>query len=166
VSAARATTVAEPELKQEAERVVESNETEQVLVEAKQQAEGGVDLLERLVDRLGGKAGVQAVFGAPVEREGITVIPVAKTRWAFGAGSGSGPAMAREAGGHSTEAQMAGGAGGGGAAGAQPVGYIEVGPGGARFRPIVEPYPSPLMLLAVGAMIALILRALARILRG
>lgn len=48
-------------------------------------------LLERLADQVGGKAGAKAVFGDSVERDGITVIPVARVRWGVGAGGGAGP---------------------------------------------------------------------------
>lgn len=111
--------------------------------------------LERLVDLIGGRAGVQAVFGAPIERDGVTVVPVARVRWGFGAGSGSGPAEG---------AGSAGGSGGAGGASGDPVGYIEIGPSGASFRPIVAPYPNPLFLIAVGIMVGSILRGLARLL--
>lgn len=130
--------------------------------EARQAAEGGASerMLERLVDRIGGKAGVQAVFGEPIERDSVTVVPVARVRWAFGAGSGRGPVAGADAGG------MAGGSGGGGGASADPIGYVEIGPSGAAFRPIVNPYPNPLFLIAVGVMTAMILRGLGRLLRG
>ena len=121
---------------------------------------GAEGLLERLVDRIGGRTGVQAVFGDPIERNGITVIPVARVRWGFGGGSGSGPVTG------AADAGMAGGSGGGGAVGAVPVGYIEMGPAGASFRTIAEAYPNPLFLLAVGVMAGMILRGLARLLRG
>ena len=120
---------------------------------------GAEGLLERLVDRIGGRTGVQAVFGEPIERQGVTIVPVARVRWGVGGGSGSGPVAGMEG------AATAGGTGGGGAAGAVPVGYIEIGPDGASFRSIADAYPSPLFLLAVGVMSAMVLRALARLLR-
>ena len=47
-----------------------------------------VRLVERLADKLGSSAHSTAVFGEPVERDGVTVIPVAKARWGFGGGGG------------------------------------------------------------------------------
>jgi hypothetical protein len=47
------------------------------------------ELLRRIGQAVGDKADVSAVFGEPVEREGITVIPVAKARFAFGGGAGA-----------------------------------------------------------------------------
>jgi uncharacterized spore protein YtfJ len=80
------------------------------------------DLVERLAKRVGGSMRASAAFGKPVERGGVTVIPVARARWAFGAGSGG------------DETQRGGG--GGGAATVKPVGYIEVRKTGAVYKPI------------------------------
>ena len=59
--------------------------------EARKAAEGSAAdrLLERIVERLGGRSGVRAAFGEPVERGDLTVVPVARVRWAFGAGEGA-----------------------------------------------------------------------------
>ena len=48
---------------------------------------------------------------------------------------------------------------------ADPVGYLEIGPDGASFIPITPVMPSPALILAGGATAALLLRALARLLR-
>ena len=51
---------------------------------------GPIDgFVERMAERLGGKASVRAVFGKPITRDGLTIIPVARVRWAFGGGAGS-----------------------------------------------------------------------------
>jgi uncharacterized spore protein YtfJ len=128
--------------------------------EARQAAEHGgpTDRLVRLVlGRLGGRIGVKALFGDPVERGDVTVIPVGRLRWFFGAGSGSGPGSQEDA-----DATGEGSGAGGGAIG-DPVGYLEIGPSGVRFRRIVEFPPNPLMVLAVGVSAALILRNAARL---
>lgn len=133
-------------------------------------------LVDRLVGRLGGRGVVQAVFGDPIERGEVTVIPVARSRWLFGgmqrelSGSGTlrraaGANGAEPLGGAEGEAQGAG-VGGGGSMTVVPVGYIEIGPSGATFRPIVEGMPSPLFLLAAGITGAIVLRAVGRLLRG
>lgn len=114
-------------------------------------------LLEHLAQLVGARADVRAVFGDPVSQEGMTVIPVARVRWGFGGGGGradgppSGPAS---------------GSGGGGGVAADPIGYLEIGPAGAAFRPIPQPYPSPLFVLASGMTAAIVLRALVRMIRG
>lgn len=128
--------------------------------EARRAAEGSSTdhFLERLADRIGARAGVQAVFGEPVQRGDLTVVPVARVRWFFGGGAGSGGDTAGEGG-------FGSGSGGGGGVVADPVGYVEIGPSGATFEPIVQPYPSPVFLLASGITAAIVLRALARLVR-
>jgi len=113
-------------------------------------------LLERLAELVGARAGVQAVFGEPIRHDDRTVIPVARVRWGFGGGGGSadGPTSG-----------PASGSGGGGGVAADPIGYVEIGPEGAAFRPIREPYPSPLFLIACGLTAGIVLRALARLAR-
>jgi uncharacterized spore protein YtfJ len=135
---------------------------------------GPIDgFVERMAERVGGKASVRAVFGDPIERDGLTIIPVARVRWGFGGGSGTGPVAvgpgldgegptAAEA---SDLSQIGSGSGGGGGVTADPVGYLEIGPDGATFKPIVSPMPSAGFLLAAGATAALVLRGLARLIR-
>jgi uncharacterized spore protein YtfJ len=128
--------------------------------------------VERMAERVGGKASVRAIFGDPIERGGITVIPVARVRWGFGGGAGRGPiavgpGLGDDATGTTTfdEGLSGSGTGGGGGVAADPVGYLEIGPDGAIFKPIVSPMPSPGFLLAAGATAALLLRGIARLLR-
>src|SRR5437867_4194632 len=87
--------------------------------------------LERLADKVGANAGAAMVYAAPVERDGVTVIPVGKVRWGFGGGFGEAQ----------KEASTGGGTGGGAGGGVMvsPVGYIELAHGETRFRPIVDP---------------------------
>jgi uncharacterized spore protein YtfJ len=127
--------------------------------EARRAAEGGLaeQFVERLVERIGGRASVTAVFGAPTERGGVTVIPVARVRWGFGGGAGEGG---------EPKGPTGYGSGGGGGVSADPVGFVEIGPDGAVFRPITQPYPSPLFLLLSGIAAAIVLRAMARLIRG
>jgi uncharacterized spore protein YtfJ len=98
-------------------------------VEAREQSQLVNELLERIGQTVGQRAQVSAVFGEPVEREGLTVIPVAKARFGFGGGGGSGGREGDEG---------AGGGGGGGAA-VTPIGYIEVRDGSAEFKRISTP---------------------------
>src|SRR5258705_776452 len=46
------------------------------------------DFLANLAEKLGAAAKASEVFAEPVERDGVTVIPVAKARWEFGGGAG------------------------------------------------------------------------------
>ena len=111
-------------------------------------------LLERLAELVGAKAGVQAVFGEPTTHGDLTVIPVARVRWGFGGGGGRA---------ETPPAGPASGSGGGGGVAADPIGYLELGSEGAAFRPIREPYPSPLFLIASALAAAIVLRAFARV---
>jgi len=81
--------------------------------------------LEGLAERIGARVQSSAVFGPAVERDGVTVIPVARARWGFGGGAGG------DGGGE--------GSGGGGGGVVSPLGYIEVRESGAEFKPIRDP---------------------------
>jgi uncharacterized spore protein YtfJ len=109
------------------------------------------ELLERISSTVGEKANVSTVFGDPVEREGITVIPVARARFGFGGGGGSG----------GPEGEEGSGGGGGGGAMVTPVGYIEVGRGGASFKRISGP-TDLVALVAAASLAALALKRLLR----
>ncbi|WP_151477786.1 spore germination protein GerW family protein [Streptomyces albicerus] len=114
-----------------------------------------VALLERLAEKLGGRASVTTVYGAPVTGDGVTVIPVARVGFGFGAGVG------REV----DAAKTGEGGGGGGGAGAKPVGFIEIRNGSATYRPIRDPWVDvvvPLAALVLGGALPKIVRALRR----
>jgi uncharacterized spore protein YtfJ len=104
------------------------------------------DILSTLADRLGGRFTASTVFGSPVEREGVTVIPVATVRFGLGGGGGEDPS-----GGQSGE-------GGGGAGSGAPVGYIEIKDGRSRFVPLVHPARMVAMFCATAVAIVLSLR--------
>jgi uncharacterized spore protein YtfJ len=85
----------------------------------------GGGFVERLAQRLGVAVDASHVFGAPVEREGLTVIPVARAVYGFGGGGGG------------REGEE--GEGGGAGVALTPVGFIEMGGGAARFRHFRDP---------------------------
>ncbi|MBO0719819.1 MAG: sporulation protein [Blastocatellia bacterium] len=80
------------------------------------------DFLNRMAELLRATANVSTIFGEPIERDGITVITVAKVAYGFGGGRGQG--------------NGGDGTGGGGGIHVSPVGYIEIGNGGAVYKPI------------------------------
>lgn len=98
-------------------------------------------LVERLAQIFSTSITAQTVYGTPVERDGVTVIPVARAAFGFGGGNG-------------TDAPAKSGAGGGGGAAVTPVGFIELSEGRARFRPIRS---SVVPLVAVSGVVALLL---------
>lgn len=85
----------------------------------------GPSFVERLAERMTPTSS-RAVFSEPVERDGVTVIGVAKARWGFGGGGGS------------DDEKGSKGSGGGGAS-AAPLGYITIRQGEATFQPIKDP---------------------------
>jgi uncharacterized spore protein YtfJ len=102
-------------------------------------------LMERTINRLTEVAGPSAVFGAPVVRDDMTVIPVCRVSvgLGFGGGGGSGPARAEDA--HTEDAhaeqapaQSGEGLGGGGGSQGRPVAAIVLTPGQVQIRPIID----------------------------
>lgn len=118
-------------------------------------AQASVTLLERLAEKLGGRASVTAVYGEPVTAEGVTVVPVAKVAYGFGGGTG-----------RTVEGAKAGdGGGGGGGVEAKPIGYIEIRDGVSTYRPIRDPWRDialPLAALALALTFPKAVRALRR----
>jgi uncharacterized spore protein YtfJ len=98
-------------------------------VDAGQRVELVNALLERIGEAVGQRAQASAVFGEPVQQQGLTVIPVARARFGFGGGGGSG----------GRQGQEGGGGGGGGGAIVTPIGFIEVNDTGAAFKRISTP---------------------------
>ena len=113
----------------------------------------GAGVVDRLADRIGAHAGAGAVFGEPVERGGLTIIPVAQSMWGSGAGTGD-------------SVEDGAGAGGGGGAMTKPLGYIEIRDHGAAFVPLHQPWQDVKLVIAYAFMVLVISRAINRILRG
>jgi uncharacterized spore protein YtfJ len=106
--------------------------------EAKREAEADAagDRLDTFMQTLGGTASARAVFGEPVERDGVTIVPVARVRYGGGGGGGRGPGRKKQ--GASGDAEQTGFGRGGGVL-AAPVGYIELSGGRATYRRIADP---------------------------
>jgi uncharacterized spore protein YtfJ len=115
------------------------------LDEAKREAEAGAadDRFSKLAEALGGAASAQTVFGAPVEKDGVTIVPVARVRYGVGGGGGRGPGRKRRDAGDAEQV----GYGQGGGLQAAPVGYIEIRDGQASYRRIADPVRSLLLVL-------------------
>ncbi|PRY10163.1 sporulation protein YtfJ [Pontibacter ummariensis] len=117
-------------------------------------AEGGATqktFVERIAENLGGVANAERVYGNPVERDGLTIIPVAKAQFGFGGGAG------KKAGEE--------GSGGGGGISLTPIGYIEMKQGNSQFRPIRD-QQTLLKVIAVGGLLALLtVRSLTKLLK-
>jgi len=105
---------------------------------------------QRLAEQLGATANARTVYGEPVERNDITVIPVARVCYGFGGGGGG-------------RLPEAAGSGGGGGVAITPVGYIELKEATTRFRPIRS---STASIIAVSGVVAwALLRSLPKLWR-
>lgn len=136
------------------------SELSRVMREAEQAATGRASsFLEGLAERLGFHARAGAVFGDPVEKGGVTVIPVAKIRYGFGGGSGSDTKDEGEGSKHDE------GSGGGGGLTASPLGFIEVREDSAEFKPINDPMAAVPVILASAFAAWVVLRGLRRLVR-
>jgi len=100
---------------------------------------GRLQLVENLANTIATRATAQTIYGTPIERHGITVIPVGKVRYGLGGGSG-------------TRNEDVG-SGGGGGVDINPVGFIEIKDGFSKFRRIN--YPSFILEVIAGLSIGL-----------
>ncbi|MFW6376861.1 MAG: spore germination protein GerW family protein [archaeon] len=115
-----------------------------------------------IIEAVRDHAGVETAFGEPIEREGRTVVPVARVAYGFGGGFGEGAEVERDEDGE--ESAEVGGSGGGGGGGAmtRPLGVIEVTDHETRFVPLGDRRRS-LAVAGVAFLVGLLLgRSLAR----
>lgn len=121
--------------------------------EAEAAARGStIQVLERVAEKLGVHAGASAAFGEPVERDGVTVIPVAQALIGIGGGGGTSP-------------DDESGAGAGGGAITRPLGYIEISGHSARFVPFQPGWMNPGVLLTAVLILLIVARSLSRVAR-
>lgn len=88
--------------------------------------------LEQTMSRLVNIARTDAVFGQPVQRDGVTIIPCSEVALGLGLGGGSAPRSDTGA----EQKQEGEGIGGGGGVRERPVAVIVVTTDGVRVRPI------------------------------
>ena len=89
----------------------------------------GGEQLSSIVDQIKEHANVEAVYGEPIERDGKTVIPVAKIAYGFGGGYGSDGRTGEN--GEDGDGGEGGGIGGG--VNATPAGVVEITEDETRF---------------------------------
>ena len=133
------------------------SDLERTVREAEESLHGRMhDIPVMLADRVGSRAGSTAVFGNAIERDGVTVIPVARVSWGFGGGGGRG---SDDDGDDEGE-----GSGGGGGAMASPAGYIRISGGTAEYERIGSAFSAPII-LACGVAAYFVLRGLRALVR-
>jgi uncharacterized spore protein YtfJ len=98
---------------------------------------------EEMVRRIGtiqDEVGASVCFGTPVERDGHTIIPVARVSFGYGMGFGGGSGSKQEAGGFESAADggEGGGGGGGGGGSSTPVAIIDMSAGDVKVTPIQD----------------------------
>jgi uncharacterized spore protein YtfJ len=119
-----------------------------------QEHEGATTLIERIAEVIGARAGAPLVYGAPIEREGVTVVPVARVRYGFGAGMGTKPGAG--------DAAAQEGGGGGGRVIASPAGFVVVQADEVTYHPIRDPARLVGLVAAIAAGMMFAIRAIAR----
>jgi len=97
--------------------------------------------VERIAEKLSSAANATRIYGEPVERSGVTVIPVAKAAYGFGGGAGK-----------KTGDE---GSGGGGGIALTPIGYIEMKEGTTKFHSIRDPQ-TLLKIIAISGVVTLL----------
>ena len=99
---------------------------------------------EEMVRRIGTiseDVGASVCFGAPVERDGHTIIPVARVSFGYGMGFGGGSGTkgrAGELGAGPAEGGEGAGGGGGGGGSSSPVAVVDITAGDVRVTPITD----------------------------
>jgi uncharacterized spore protein YtfJ len=106
--------------------------------------------VERLAAQISNSTQATTIFAPAVERDGATVIPVARARWGFGGG------------GNASQRNGASNGGGGGVV-LIPVGYIEIAKGQTRFRHIIDMRQIAMLALGGGVLAVMALREVRRI---
>ncbi|MBS1788415.1 MAG: hypothetical protein JST85_11875 [Acidobacteria bacterium] len=114
--------------------------------------DGKGHFVEQLAEKLGANATVKTIYGDPIERGDMTIIPVAKILYGFGGGEG--------------DHKGYGGAGGGGGIKVTPIGFIEMKEGEAKFRPIRNSAMTIALAVAGGIAGVLLMRGLRSLFRS
>jgi hypothetical protein len=104
--------------------------------------------ITQVADVLAHRAGSSLVYGEPVSRGDVTIIPVSRVKWIVAGGEGPNEK----------------GSGGMGRLHASPAGYIEVREGKARFHPIFSPFFVMQIILSAGLIAFLLQRGVRDIL--
>lgn len=112
--------------------------------------------MKQILERVTGDVPVKKVFGEPVERDGVMLVPVATVTGAGGGGSGTVPG---------TDGNGQGG-GGGFAFSARPVGVYVIKDGDAHWRPAMDVNRAILGGQLVGVVLLLVVRSVLRRLSG
>jgi len=91
------------------------------------------DSVTAAIETIRESAGVERVYGEAIERDGRTVVPVARIAHGFGGGFGQGSSSTEDGDGEDAATDSGSGGGGGGGVVAKPTGALEVTDDNTRF---------------------------------
>jgi len=91
------------------------------------------DAVTTVVGTIRDSAGVERVYGEPIERDDRTVVPVARVAYGFGGGFGEGSSSGVNGDSEDAPAEHGSGGGGGGGVVAKPIGALEITDENTRF---------------------------------
>ncbi len=99
-----------------------------------------IDAVQNTLTQFLDTANVNRVYGAPIRRGDVTIIPTAEVLvgLGFGVGSGSGTSPEQEGDGSGVSGGSGGGGGGGGRTLSRPAAVIIISPDGVRVEPVVD----------------------------
>lgn len=99
-----------------------------------------IDAVQNTLAQFLDTANVNRVYGAPIRRGDVTIIPTAEVLvgLGFGAGAGSGTSPEQEGDGSGVSGGSGGGGGGGGRTLSRPAAVIIISPDGVRVEPVVD----------------------------
>ncbi|MBI2723975.1 MAG: hypothetical protein HYX50_02830 [Chloroflexi bacterium] len=113
------------------------------------------DELVRRLSQIPEEVGAPACFGAPVEQDGHTIIPVARVSFGYGLGFGRGSGSGSKHGGSGADEGGEGeGGGGGGGGSSTPVAVIRLSADSVSVEPIVDSTKIATTSMMVGAWVA------------
>ncbi len=117
---------------------------------------GPTEELVQSISELPDRMGAGACFGSPVERDGHTLIPVARISFGYGMGfgRGSGGDSKGDGFGHEGDSGEGEGGGGGGGGSSTPVAVIDVTRDDVAIKPIMDPMRVTMSSLALAAWVA------------
>ena len=95
--------------------------------------------LVRTVGDIPERMGAGVCFGSPIERDGHTLIPVARVSFGYGLGFGRGVGTGQGDHGHGEGAGEGEGGGGGGGGSSSPVAVIDISREDVEIKPVQDP---------------------------
>ena len=99
-----------------------------------------IDAVQNTLTQFLDTANVNRVYGAPIRRGDVTIIPAAEVLvgLGFGAGAGSGTSPEQEGDGTGVSGGSGGGGGGGGRTLSRPAAVVIISPDGVRVEPVAD----------------------------